>query len=91
MDFFPSLNEFNKKIKNQQNQIVYTKFSDDLDTPVSLILKLAKNEKNSFLLESVTGGEIKGRYSVLGMKPDLIWKSNLKESKINRNVLKKSN
>ena len=91
MDFFPSFNEFNKKIKNQQNQIVYTKFSADLDTPVSLILKLAKNEKNSFLLESVTGGEIKGRYSVLGMKPDLIWKCNLKESKINRNVLKKSN
>ena len=62
MDFFPSFNEFNKKIKNQQNQIVYTKFSADLDTPVSLMLKLAKNEKNSFLLESVTGGEIKGRY-----------------------------
>ena len=91
MDFFPSFNEFNKKIKNQQNQIVYTKFSADLDTPVSLMLKLAKNEKNSFLLESVTGGEIKGRYSVLGMKPDLIWKCDLKESKINRNVLKKSN
>ena len=49
MDFFPSFNEFNKKIKNQQNQIVYTKFSADLDTPVSLMLKLAKNEKNSFL------------------------------------------
>ena len=78
MDFFPSFNEFNKKIKNQQNQIVYTKFSADLDTPVSLMLKLAKNEKNSFLLESVTGGEIKGRYSVLGMKPDLIWKCDLK-------------
>ena len=43
MDFFPSFNEFNKKIKNQQNQIVYTKFSADLDTPVSLMLKLAKN------------------------------------------------
>ena len=69
MDFFPSFNDFNKKIKNQQNQIVYTKFSADLDTPVSLMLKLATNEKNSFLLESVTGGEIKGRYSVFGMKP----------------------
>ena len=91
MDFFPSFNEFNKKINNQQNQIVYTKFSADLDTPVSLMLKLAKNEKNSFLLESVTGGEIKGRYSVLGMKPDLIWKCNLKESQINRTVLKKAN
>ncbi len=89
MDFFPSFTEFNKKILNKQNQIIYTKFSADLDTPVSLMLKIAKNEKNSFLLESVTGGEIKGRYSVIGMKPDLIWKCNLKESEINRNVLKK--
>ena len=87
MDFFPSLIEFDNKVQKKQNQIVYTKFSADLDTPVSLMLKLAKDEDNSFLLESVTGGEIKGRYSVIGMKPDLIWKCNLEKSKINRNVL----
>ena len=91
MDFFPSFKEFNKKIKSRESQIVYTKFSADLDTPVSLMLKLAKNLKNSFLLESVTGGEIKGRYSVIGMKPDLIWKCNLRWSEINKNALENSN
>ena len=91
MDFLPSFSEFRNKLKKNKNQIVYTKFSADLDTPVSLMMKLAKEEKNSFLLESVTGGEIKGRYSVIGMKPDLIWKCNLEESEINRNVLEKSN
>ena len=91
MDFLPSFSEFSNKFKKNKNQIVYTKFSADLDTPVSLMMKLAKEEKNSFLLESVTGGEIKGRYSVIGMKPDLIWKCNLEESEINRKVLEKSN
>ena len=91
MDFFPSFSEFKDKLNKKQNQIVYTKFSADLDTPVSLMLKLAKNEKNSFLLESVTGGEIKGRYSVIGMKPDLIWRCNDKASEINRNILENDN
>ena len=79
MDFLPSFSEFSNKLKKNKNQIVYTKFSADLDTPVSLMMKLAKEEKNSFLLESVTGGEIKGRYSVIGMNPDLIWKCNLEK------------
>ena len=91
MDFLPSFSEFSNKLKKNKNQTVYTKFSADLDTPVSLMMKLAKEEKNSFLLESVTGGEIKGRYSVIGMKPDLIWKCNLEVSEINRKVLENSN
>jgi len=37
------------------------------------MLKLAGAGANSFMLESVTGGETRGRYSVIGMKPDLIW------------------
>ena len=91
MDFLPSFSEFSNKLKKNKNQIVYTKFSADLDTPVSLMMKLAKEEKKFIPLESVTGGEIKGRYSVIGMKPDLIWKCNLEESEINRKVLEKSN
>jgi anthranilate synthase component 1 len=46
----------------------------DLDTPVSLMMKLTNEEENSFILESVTGGEIRGRYSIIGMRPDKIWK-----------------
>jgi peptidyl-prolyl cis-trans isomerase D len=45
----------------------------DLDTPVSLMLKLAA-ARDAFMLESVTGGEVRGRYSIIGMKPDLIWR-----------------
>jgi len=46
----------------------------DLDTPVSVYLKLAANQKYSFLLESVTGGENRGRYSIIGLEPDLLFR-----------------
>ncbi len=39
----------------------------DLETPLSLYLKLAGGAKNSFLLESVVGGERFGRYSFIGL------------------------
>ena len=38
-----------------------------------LMLKLGEARTDTFMLESVTGGEVRGRYSVVGMKPDLIW------------------
>ena len=56
----------------------------DLDTPVSLMLKLADAQKNSFMLESVTGGEVRGRYSMVGMKPDVIWECRGTQARINR-------
>ena len=39
----------------------------DLDTPLSLYLKLAAGHANSFLLESVVGGERFGRFSFIGL------------------------
>ncbi len=36
------------------------------------------------MLESVTGGEVRGRYSVVGMKPDLIWDCRGTAARINR-------
>ncbi len=39
----------------------------DLETPLSLYLKLAGGQKHSFLLESVVGGERFGRYSFIGL------------------------
>jgi len=48
----------------------------DLDTPVSAYLKLANGEKYSCLLESVEGGDTRGRYSIIGLRPDIIWRSN---------------
>jgi anthranilate synthase component 1 len=47
---------------------------DDLETPVSAYLKLAGDSVNTFLLESVEGGAYRGRYSAIGMDPDLIWR-----------------
>ncbi len=48
---------------------VYRKLLADLETPVSVYLKLAQFSDSSFLLESVEGGEQVGRYSFLGVNP----------------------
>ncbi len=72
----PSLDLFLKKFKNKENQIIWKSIKSDLDTPVSAYLKLCKNKDNTFLLESVQDGTYRGRYSIIGTEPDLIWKYN---------------
>ncbi|MFD1912316.1 anthranilate synthase component I [Halodurantibacterium flavum] len=84
MTMTPSFEEFAAGWEAGQNQLVLTRLAADLDTPVSLMLKLAEARKDTFMLESVTGGEVRGRYSVVGMKPDLIWECRGTESRINR-------
>ena len=56
----------------------------DLETPVGAFLKLALNEPNAFLLESIEGGSARGRYSVIGMAPDLIWRCRHGKADLNR-------
>ena len=70
----PSLEDFTPGYQAGNNQVLFAKIPADLETPVSLFLKLANNTDNCFLLESVTGGKDRGRFSILGMEPDLIWK-----------------
>ncbi|MDE3238979.1 MAG: anthranilate synthase component I [Paracoccaceae bacterium] len=84
MQLTPSFEAFEAGWAAGRNQVVYMRLAADLDTPVSLMLKLAEARKDSFMLESVTGGEVRGRYSVVGMKPDLIWQCHGTESRINR-------
>lgn len=84
MKLLPEFQDFASAYTNGKNQIVYTRLVADLDTPVSLMIKLAQTGKNCFMLESVTGGEIKGRYSIIGMKPDLIWQCDGTTSRVNR-------
>ena len=74
MTVSPNFSDFQKEYKAGRNQVVFSKLTSDLETPVSIMLKLAGAKKNSFILESVTGGETRGRYSIIGMEPDLIWK-----------------
>jgi len=61
-----------KKLNQKGNVIpVYTRIPADLDTPVSAFIKVTKNKKKSFLLESIEGGEKLARYSFLGCDPFL--------------------
>jgi anthranilate synthase component 1 len=48
------------------------------------MLKLTDAGRDAFILESVTGGEVRGRYSIIGMKPDLIWECRGADSRVNR-------
>ncbi|WP_413875324.1 anthranilate synthase component I [Albidovulum sp.] len=80
----PSFEDFEKGWAAGRNQLVHTRLAADLDTPVSLMLKLAEAQPMSFMLESVTGGEVRGRYSVVGLKPDVIWECRGERSRINR-------
>ena len=50
-------------------------------------LKLAHGRPNSFLLESVEGGAARGRYSIIGMEPDLIWRCRDGRAEVNRHAL----
>ncbi|MDB2368982.1 anthranilate synthase component I [Octadecabacter sp.] len=80
----PDFDTFKAGYERGENQIVFTRLTADLDTPVSLMLKLTGAGKHAFLLESVTGGDVRGRYSIIGMKPDLIWDCHGATSRLNR-------
>jgi anthranilate synthase component I len=84
MTLFPAYDDFAARWDAGQNQLVYTRIAADLDTPVSLMLKLGEARGDTFMLESVTGGEVRGRYSVVGLKPDLVWKCEGTKAFINR-------
>jgi anthranilate synthase component 1 len=84
MALIPEYDAFASAYEAGENQIVYTRLAADLDTPVSLMLKLTGAQKDAFVLESVTGGEVRGRYSIIGMKPDLVWRCKGETSAINR-------
>lgn len=84
MKAFPDFETFQAIYDAGKPQVVWTKLVADLETPVSVMMKLAENRPDSFLLESVTGGANRGRYSFLGMKPDLIWRCFGNKAEINR-------
>ena len=56
----------------------------DLETPVSAFLKIAGGRPMSFLLESVEGSAVRGRYSIIGLEPDLVWRTVEGRAEINR-------
>jgi anthranilate synthase component I len=71
---FPNQEVFRQQFDHGMSQLVWTTCPADLDTPVSAMLRLMEENSPCFLLESVEKGEIRGRYSVIGLRPDLIWR-----------------
>ncbi len=84
MALTPDFDSFAAAYEAGENQVVYARLAADLDTPVSLMLRLTGAQKDAFMLESVTGGEVRGRYSIIGLKPDLVWRCVGAQSALNR-------
>jgi len=83
MNIEPDFAGFARAYESGRPQAVYAKLIADLETPVSVFLKLGEGRDNAFLLESVQGGEARGRYSVIGIKPDVIWRCRDGRAEIN--------
>jgi anthranilate synthase component 1 len=84
MEAMPSLAAFAERYEAGAPQVVWMRLVADLETPVSAYLKLAAGRPMSFLLESVEGGAARGRYSVIGLEPDVVWCAEGDKASINR-------
>jgi len=83
----PDFASFAAALAAGQGQVLWRERVADLDTPVGAFLKLAAGRPNSFLLESVEGGSARGRYSAIGLEPDLIWRCREGRAEVNRHAL----
>src|SRR5215475_7025829 len=84
MQVEPSAPTFAARYAAGEPQFVWTTLVADLETPVSAFLKIAGGRPMSFLLESVEGGAVRGRYSIIGLDPDVIWRTIDSRAEINR-------
>lgn len=84
IEIWPAADAFAETYAAGRAQVVATRLVADLETPVSAYLKLAAGRAPSFLLESVEGGAVRGRYSIIGLKPDVIWRATGDTAEFNR-------
>src|SRR5262245_2208313 len=75
MQIEPQAGAFARRYARGEPQVVWRTLVSDLETPVSAFLKIASGRPMSFLLESVEGGAVRGRYSIIGLDPDLVWRT----------------
>ncbi len=85
MQIEPPQEAFTARYQRGEAQVVWTTLVADLETPVSAYLKLGAAAQ-SFLLESVEGGAARGRYSIIGLESDVIWRAHGNAAEINRNA-----
>lgn len=84
-----SFEEF--KQRNDKRCVLYKKISSDTLTPILAYLKISQKFENyNFLFESAEKGNNKGRFSVIGLDPDLVWKVEGKKSFINNQFAQNS-
>src|SRR5271157_6522075 len=90
MTMVPDFEAFARAYQAGAASVAVTTLVADLETPVSAYLKLARARSgNMFLLESVEGGAQRGRYSMIGLDPDLVFRSTGDRAEINRKALHK--
>ena len=95
MQIEPAPDEFAARYAAGSPQVVWTTLVADLETPVSAFLKVTGARPKrasssgpppiSFLLESVEGGAVRGRYSIIGLEPDLVFRVSGRNAACNRN------
>ena len=86
MHVSPPRSDFTETYEAGRPQVVWTTLVADLETPVAAMMKLAEGQRYGFLLESIEGGAVRGRYSYIGLKPDLIWRCYGERAEINRGM-----
>ena len=79
--------DFAREYQSGRAQVCWTRLVADLETPVSAMLKVSAGRANCFLLESVEGGAVRGRYSIIGIEPDVIFRVRDGAAEINRDVI----
>lgn len=89
MKVLPDFSAFAAAYAEGRPQVVWTTLVSDLETPVSAYLKLADGRPFGFLLESAErgAGARRDRYSVIGFKPDLVWRCRRAQVEVNRRAL----
>ncbi|HRK19984.1 MAG TPA: anthranilate synthase component I, partial [Hyphomicrobiaceae bacterium] len=80
----PGIAPFSARYERGEAQVVWTRLVADLETPVSAYLKLSDGRNLTSFLESVEGGATRGRYSFIGVAPDIVWRAHGEVAEINR-------
>ena len=86
MHVSPTRDAFTETFDQGRAQVAWITLVADLETPVAAMMKLASNQPYGFLLESVEGGAVRGRYSFIGLRPDLVWRCFGERAEIDRSV-----
>jgi anthranilate synthase component 1 len=88
----PDFDAFARAYQAGEAGVLRTTLVGDLLTPVAAYIKLRHGRPGAaFLLESVEGGAVRGRYSMIGLDPDLVWRCQDGVASLDRHALDRRN